>query len=163
MCLLRCAVLYSYNPRRPEELELKKGEMVGVYGKFKEGWLRGLSLRTGRVGILPSNYISPVLRLDARIWLVTAGANRHQITVKSSVSLQNLSQASGDQSSKRDLPAQHRDWEETRCCQEPLRVPRSGSSKLWRGSLFSWNRSTCARRSTTCSVIHKHWKTFPLW
>uniref|UniRef100_H3CU68 SH3 domain containing ring finger 2 n=1 Tax=Tetraodon nigroviridis TaxID=99883 RepID=H3CU68_TETNG len=57
-----CAVLYSYNPRRPEELELKKGEMVGVYGKFKEGWLRGLSLRTGRVGILPSNYVSPVLR-----------------------------------------------------------------------------------------------------
>lgn len=77
VCLLRCAVLYSYNPRRPEELELKKGEMVGVYGRFKEGWLRGLSLRTGRVGILPSNYISPVLRLDARIGLVTAGAKRH--------------------------------------------------------------------------------------
>lgn len=83
VCLLRCAVLYSYNPRRPEELELKKGEMVGVYGKFKEGWLRGLSLRTGRVGILPSNYISPVLRLGARIWLATAAAKRHQITVKS--------------------------------------------------------------------------------
>ncbi|AWP12227.1 putative E3 ubiquitin-protein ligase SH3RF2 [Scophthalmus maximus] len=58
-----CAVLYSYKPRRPEELELRKGEMVGVYGKFKEGWLRGLSLRTGKVGILPSNYITPVLRL----------------------------------------------------------------------------------------------------
>lgn len=62
VCLLRCAVLYSYKPRRPEELELRKGEMVGVYGKFKEGWLRGLLLRTGKVGILPSNYISPVLR-----------------------------------------------------------------------------------------------------
>lgn len=58
----RCAVLYSYKPQRPEELELRKGEMVGVYGKFKEGWLRGLSLRTGKVGILPSNYITPVLR-----------------------------------------------------------------------------------------------------
>lgn len=75
VCFLRCAVLYSYNPRRPEELELKKGEMVGVYGKFKEGWLRGLSLRTGRVGILPSNYISPVLRSDAGMLLVTAGAH----------------------------------------------------------------------------------------
>lgn len=64
---LRCAVLYSYKPRRPEELELRKGEMVGVYGKFKEGWLRGLSLRTGKVGILPSNYISPVLRWEAVI------------------------------------------------------------------------------------------------
>ncbi|XP_027142789.1 E3 ubiquitin-protein ligase SH3RF1 isoform X2 [Larimichthys crocea] len=69
-----CAVLYSYKPRRPEELELRKGEMVGVYGKFKEGWLRGLSLRTGKVGILPSNYISPVLRTSARI-LETKAAN----------------------------------------------------------------------------------------
>ncbi|XP_017279538.1 E3 ubiquitin-protein ligase SH3RF2 isoform X2 [Kryptolebias marmoratus] len=69
-----CAVLYSYKPRRPEELELRKGEMVGVYGKFKEGWLRGLSLRTGKVGILPSNYITPVLRTSARI-LETKAAN----------------------------------------------------------------------------------------
>ncbi|KAM9356557.1 E3 ubiquitin-protein ligase SH3RF2 isoform 2-T2 [Symphorus nematophorus] len=69
-----CAVLYSYKPRRPEELELRKGEMVGVYGKFKEGWLRGLSLRTGKVGILPSNYISPVLRTSARL-VETKAAN----------------------------------------------------------------------------------------
>ncbi|KAM3613037.1 uncharacterized protein V6R79_019222 [Siganus canaliculatus] len=69
-----CAVLYSYKPRRPEELELRKGEMVGVYGKFTEGWLRGLSLRTGKVGILPSNYISPVLRTSARL-LETKAAN----------------------------------------------------------------------------------------
>lgn len=58
----RCAALYSYTPHRAEELELSKGEMVGVYGKFKEGWLRGLSLRTGKVGILPANYVTPVLR-----------------------------------------------------------------------------------------------------
>ncbi|KAF3838194.1 hypothetical protein F7725_009962 [Dissostichus mawsoni] len=69
-----CAVLYSYKPRRPEELELRKGEMVGVYGNFKEGWLRGLSLRTGKVGILPSNYITPVLRTSARL-LETKAAN----------------------------------------------------------------------------------------
>ncbi|XP_068570676.1 E3 ubiquitin-protein ligase SH3RF2 isoform X2 [Cebidichthys violaceus] len=69
-----CAVLYSYKPRRPEELELRKGEMVGVYGKFNEGWLRGLSLKTGKVGILPSNYITPVLRTSARL-LETKAAN----------------------------------------------------------------------------------------
>ena len=55
-------MLYSYKPRRPEELELRKGEMVGVYGRFNEGWLRGLSLRTSKVGILPANYVTPVLR-----------------------------------------------------------------------------------------------------
>ncbi|XP_062416790.1 E3 ubiquitin-protein ligase SH3RF2 isoform X2 [Pungitius pungitius] len=69
-----CAVLYSYKPRRPEELELRKGEMVGVYGKFKEGWLRGLSLKTGKVGILPGNYITPVLRTSAQL-LETKVAN----------------------------------------------------------------------------------------
>ncbi|XP_041930784.1 E3 ubiquitin-protein ligase SH3RF2 isoform X2 [Alosa sapidissima] len=61
-----CAALYSYKPQRFEELELCKGEMVGVYGKFKEGWLQGLSLRSGKVGILPSNYVTPVLRTSAR-------------------------------------------------------------------------------------------------
>ncbi|KAB5565447.1 hypothetical protein PHYPO_G00241650 [Pangasianodon hypophthalmus] len=60
-----CAALYSYTPHRAEELELSKGEMVGVYGKFKEGWLRGLSLKTGKVGILPANYVTPVLRTSA--------------------------------------------------------------------------------------------------
>ncbi|KAM6952478.1 E3 ubiquitin-protein ligase SH3RF2 [Lycodopsis pacificus] len=69
-----CAVLYSYKPRRPEELELRNGEMVGVYGKFNEGWLRGLSLKTGKVGILPGNYITPVLRTSARL-LETKAAN----------------------------------------------------------------------------------------
>ncbi|XP_064811387.1 E3 ubiquitin-protein ligase SH3RF1-like isoform X2 [Oncorhynchus masou masou] len=71
-----CAALYSYKPCRSEELELRKGEMVGVYGKFKEGWLRGLSLRTGKVGILPGNYVTPVLRTSARLLeskAVTAG------------------------------------------------------------------------------------------
>lgn len=60
--LSRCSALYPYTPHHAEELELSKGEMVGVYGKFKEGWLRGLSLRTGKVGILPANYVTPVLR-----------------------------------------------------------------------------------------------------
>ncbi|XP_033829445.1 E3 ubiquitin-protein ligase SH3RF2 [Periophthalmus magnuspinnatus] len=73
-----CAVLYSYKPRRPEELELRGGEMVGVYGKFKEGWLRGLSLRTGKVGILPSNYITPVLRTSAKLFETKAASASSQ-------------------------------------------------------------------------------------
>ncbi|XP_071773026.2 E3 ubiquitin-protein ligase SH3RF2 isoform X1 [Centroberyx gerrardi] len=75
-----CAALYSYKPRRPEELELRKGEMVGVYGKFKEGWLRGLSLRSGKVGILPGNYVTPVLRTSARL-LETKAATASSSTV----------------------------------------------------------------------------------
>lgn len=65
LCLtFSCAALYPYTPRRAEELGLQKGEMVGVYGKYQEGWLRGLSLRTGKVGILPGNYVTPVLRYN---------------------------------------------------------------------------------------------------
>ncbi|XP_028315654.1 E3 ubiquitin-protein ligase SH3RF1 [Gouania willdenowi] len=82
-----CAVLYSYKPRRPEELELRKGEMVGVYGKFKEGWLRGLSLKTGKVGILPGNYVTPVLRTSARLLetkaaIANASSQHNAITAK---------------------------------------------------------------------------------
>ncbi|XP_029917816.1 E3 ubiquitin-protein ligase SH3RF2 [Myripristis murdjan] len=75
-----CAVLYSYKPRQPEELELRKGEMVGVYGKFKEGWLRGLSLRTGKVGILPGNYVTPVLRTSARLLETKAASTSSSTT-----------------------------------------------------------------------------------
>ncbi|RXN35188.1 E3 ubiquitin- ligase SH3RF2 [Labeo rohita] len=76
-----CAALYSYTPHRSEELELRKGEMVGVYGKFKEGWLRGLSLRTGKVGILPANYVTPVLRTSARFLEQTRPAIPNTSTV----------------------------------------------------------------------------------
>ncbi|XP_073676901.1 E3 ubiquitin-protein ligase SH3RF2 [Garra rufa] len=76
-----CAALYSYTPHRSEELELRKGEMVGVYGKFKEGWLRGLSLRTGKVGILPANYVTPVLRTSARFLEQTKPAIPNTSTV----------------------------------------------------------------------------------
>uniref|UniRef100_A0A8C1U2Q7 SH3 domain containing ring finger 2 n=1 Tax=Cyprinus carpio TaxID=7962 RepID=A0A8C1U2Q7_CYPCA len=76
-----CAALYSYTPHHSEELELRKGEMVGVYGKFKEGWLRGLSLRTGKVGILPANYVTPVLRTSARFLEQTKPAVPNTSTV----------------------------------------------------------------------------------
>lgn len=46
----------------PEELELQKGEGVRVFGKEQDGWLRGMSLVTGRVGVFPSNYVAPLFR-----------------------------------------------------------------------------------------------------
>ncbi|MGH0138212.1 UNVERIFIED_CONTAM: hypothetical protein FKN15_065670 [Acipenser sinensis] len=83
-----CAALYPYTPRRAEELGLQKGEMVGVYGKYQEGWLRGLSLRTGKVGILPGNYVTPVLRTSATVserkpaLLTTSQTGRRSLIVK---------------------------------------------------------------------------------
>uniref|UniRef100_A0A8C8AAC8 SH3 domain containing ring finger 2 n=1 Tax=Otus sunia TaxID=257818 RepID=A0A8C8AAC8_9STRI len=60
--LPRCVALHSYAPHGPDELELQKGEGVRVFGKDHDGWLRGMSLVTGRVGIFPSNYVAPLFR-----------------------------------------------------------------------------------------------------
>lgn len=60
--LPRCVALNSYMAHGPDELELQKGEGVRVFGKDHDGWLRGMSLVTGRVGIFPSNYVAPLFR-----------------------------------------------------------------------------------------------------
>ncbi|NXF93051.1 SH3R2 ligase, partial [Eubucco bourcierii] len=57
-----CVALHPYTAHGPEELELQKGEGVRVFGKEQDGWLRGMSLVTGRVGIFPSNYVAPLFR-----------------------------------------------------------------------------------------------------
>ncbi|KAK4814090.1 hypothetical protein QYF61_008185 [Mycteria americana] len=57
-----CVALHSYVAHGPDELELQKGEGVRVFGKDHDGWLRGMSLVTGRVGIFPSNYVAPLFR-----------------------------------------------------------------------------------------------------
>lgn len=60
--LPRCVALHPYTAHGPEELELQKGEGVRVFGKEQDGWLRGMSLVTGRVGVFPSNYVAPLFR-----------------------------------------------------------------------------------------------------
>ncbi|XP_053935875.1 E3 ubiquitin-protein ligase SH3RF2 [Cuculus canorus] len=57
-----CVALHSYVAHGPDELELQKGEGVRVFGKDHDGWLRGMSLVTGRAGIFPSNYVAPLFR-----------------------------------------------------------------------------------------------------
>lgn len=64
LCLPRCVALHSYMAHGPDELELQKGEGVRIFGKYHDGWLRGMSLVTGRVGIFPSNYVAPLFRSD---------------------------------------------------------------------------------------------------
>ncbi|NXB10071.1 SH3R2 ligase, partial [Cnemophilus loriae] len=57
-----CVALHSYAAHGPDELELQKGEGIRVLGKDQDGWLRGMSLVTGRVGLFPSNYVTPLFR-----------------------------------------------------------------------------------------------------
>nr|XP_020727880.1 putative E3 ubiquitin-protein ligase SH3RF2 isoform X3 [Odocoileus virginianus texanus] len=59
--------LHSYSAHGPDELDLQKGEGVRVLGKYQDGWLRGVSLVTGRVGIFPNNYVIPIFRKTSSV------------------------------------------------------------------------------------------------
>ncbi|XP_047587115.1 E3 ubiquitin-protein ligase SH3RF2 isoform X3 [Lutra lutra] len=56
--------LHSYSAHGPDELDLQKGEGIRVLGKYPDGWLRGVSLVTGRVGIFPNNYVIPIFSIS---------------------------------------------------------------------------------------------------
>nr|KAF6448754.1 SH3 domain containing ring finger 2 [Rousettus aegyptiacus] len=58
--------LHSYSAHGPDELDLQKGEGIRVLGKYQDGWLKGVSLVTGRVGIFPNNYVIPIFSSTTR-------------------------------------------------------------------------------------------------
>ena len=49
--------IYNYRPQKPDELELRKGEIYVVSEKCQDGWYRGRSLRTSVQGVFPGNYV----------------------------------------------------------------------------------------------------------
>ncbi|XP_018417158.1 PREDICTED: putative E3 ubiquitin-protein ligase SH3RF2 isoform X2 [Nanorana parkeri] len=55
-----CIAVHPYTAHGPDEIDLQKGEGIRVLGKFQEGWLRGISLVTGKIGIFPSHCVHPV-------------------------------------------------------------------------------------------------------
>ncbi|XP_073507378.1 E3 ubiquitin-protein ligase SH3RF2 isoform X1 [Phyllobates terribilis] len=57
-----CVAVYPYTAHGPDEMDLQKGEGVRVLGQFQEGWLRGVSLVTGKIGIFPSHCVNPIYR-----------------------------------------------------------------------------------------------------
>uniref|UniRef100_A0A8B9LC12 E3 ubiquitin-protein ligase SH3RF1 n=1 Tax=Astyanax mexicanus TaxID=7994 RepID=A0A8B9LC12_ASTMX len=48
-----------------DELELRKGEMFLVLERCQDGWFKGTSMHTGKIGVFPGNYMSPVSRTAA--------------------------------------------------------------------------------------------------
>jgi len=49
--------LFPYKPQNPDELELKENDIVYVVERCDDGWYIGTSLRTGRFGTFPGNYV----------------------------------------------------------------------------------------------------------
>ncbi|XP_075901559.1 E3 ubiquitin-protein ligase SH3RF1 isoform X2 [Nelusetta ayraudi] len=54
--------MFPYTPRKEDELELRKGEMFLVLERCQDGWFKGTSMHTGKIGVFPGNYMSPVNR-----------------------------------------------------------------------------------------------------
>lgn len=60
--------MFPYTPRKEDELELRKGEMFLVLERCQDGWFKGTSMHTGKIGVFPGNYMSPVSRSVINSW-----------------------------------------------------------------------------------------------
>lgn len=60
----RYVAIYPYTPRKEDELELRKGEMFLVFERCQDGWFKGTSMHTSKIGVFPGNYVAPVTRYD---------------------------------------------------------------------------------------------------
>ncbi|ERE92370.1 E3 ubiquitin-protein ligase [Cricetulus griseus] len=80
--------IYPYTPRKEDELELRKGEMFLVFERCQDGWFKGTSMHTSKIGVFPGNYVAPVTRAvtnasQAKISMSTAGQASRGVTMVS--------------------------------------------------------------------------------
>jgi len=68
------AVLYDFQPRRPDELGLSAGSTVHVLDTSDSDWWRGRCTITGSTGFLPSTYLTRTLPAE-RVFRVTHPCN----------------------------------------------------------------------------------------
>ncbi|XP_074085091.1 E3 ubiquitin-protein ligase SH3RF1 [Macrotis lagotis] len=80
--------IYPYTPRKEDELELRKGEMFLVFERCQDGWFKGTSMHTSKIGVFPGNYVAPVTRSvtsasQAKVSMSTAGQSGRVVTMVS--------------------------------------------------------------------------------
>ncbi|XP_006864596.1 PREDICTED: E3 ubiquitin-protein ligase SH3RF1-like [Chrysochloris asiatica] len=80
--------IYPYTPRKEDELELRKGEMFLVFERCQDGWFKGTSMHTSKIGVFPGNYVAPVTRAvtnasQAKVPISTAGQTSRGVTMVS--------------------------------------------------------------------------------
>jgi predicted nucleic acid-binding Zn-ribbon protein len=58
----KAKVLFEYVPTQPDELKLTVGEIIYVLDKNleDEGWWKGETISTGRVGVFPDNFVEEI-------------------------------------------------------------------------------------------------------
>ncbi|XP_075053916.1 E3 ubiquitin-protein ligase SH3RF1 isoform X6 [Mixophyes fleayi] len=82
----RYVAIYPYFPRKEDELELRKGEMFLVFERCQDGWFKGTSMHTSKIGVFPGNYVAPVTRAlttgsQAKVALSTAGVGTQMVNM----------------------------------------------------------------------------------
>ncbi|KAM9143244.1 E3 ubiquitin-protein ligase SH3RF1 isoform 2-T2 [Pangshura tecta] len=80
--------VYPYSPRKEDELELRKGEMFLVFERCQDGWFKGTSMHTSKIGVFPGNYVAPITRTvtsasQAKVPMSTAGQTARVMTMVS--------------------------------------------------------------------------------
>ncbi|XP_076192659.1 E3 ubiquitin-protein ligase SH3RF1 isoform X2 [Aptenodytes patagonicus] len=80
--------IYPYTPRKEDELELRKGEMFLVFERCQDGWFKGTSMHTSKIGVFPGNYVAPVTRTvtsasQTKVPVSTAGQTGRVVTMVS--------------------------------------------------------------------------------
>uniref|UniRef100_A0A6I8PBE9 E3 ubiquitin-protein ligase SH3RF1 n=1 Tax=Ornithorhynchus anatinus TaxID=9258 RepID=A0A6I8PBE9_ORNAN len=89
--------IYPYTPRKEDELELRKGEMFLVFERCQDGWFKGTSMHTSKIGVFPGNYVAPVTRTvtsasQAKVPMPTTGQAGRGVTVVNASTTGALSQ-----------------------------------------------------------------------
>lgn len=80
--------IYPYTPRKEDELELRKGEMFLVFERCQDGWFKGTSMHTSKIGVFPGNYVAPVTRTvtsasQSKVSMSTSGQTGRVVTMVS--------------------------------------------------------------------------------
>ncbi|XP_068134913.1 E3 ubiquitin-protein ligase SH3RF1 isoform X2 [Hyperolius riggenbachi] len=78
--------IYPYFPRKEDELELRKGEMFLVFERCQDGWFKGTSMHTSKIGVFPGNYVAPVTRAlttgtQPKVVMATAGGGTQMVNM----------------------------------------------------------------------------------
>jgi hypothetical protein len=60
---IKAKVLFDYVPTQQDELKLVTGEVIYILDKNleDEGWWRGESISTGRIGVFPDNFVEEII------------------------------------------------------------------------------------------------------
>ncbi|KAK5870421.1 hypothetical protein PBY51_025056 [Eleginops maclovinus] len=139
--------MFPYAPRKEDELELRKGEMFLVLERCQDGWFKGTSMHTGKIGVFPGNYMSPVSRTvsgttqpKVPLSLVTQASRGVTIVSPSSVA---LTAAVAPDSLKGPQPAPPPPAAQTATGQQP-KVPPHVSSQM------TVNQARSAARTAAC-------------